>query len=225
MLAASPTLGPHIASTSNSTFLYSSSRNGKGAIPTPSSYRPAPMATETASNRLSGSPARTALESLKPPHSHANYQNASTQYSPMNETISSQAIAMPCLVNGEEGVDEGQTQGGPACLGGEDTGTSSVVDLQRQIQSPNTKRRQVLDPADDRTLSPKPQLSAPKRVKSSMRAPKVLPIRYELCDVEDVVILIADMISELIETNDNLPLRDVVLTRFHSRLAHTLLIR
>jgi hypothetical protein len=41
-----------------------------------------------------------------------------------------------------------------------------------------------------------------------------------LCSVEDMVILIADMISELIETNDNLPLRDVVLTRFHSRFVY-----
>jgi hypothetical protein len=50
----------------------------------------------------------------------------------------------------------------------------------------------------------------------------VLPARYELCAVEDMVILIADMISELIETNDNLPLRDVVLTRFHSRFVYLL---
>lgn len=83
--------------------------------------------------------------------------------------------------------------------------------------SPGAKRRQFKESVDLGSSSPKAQPSAPKRPKPTQTAPKVLPLRYELCDVEDMVILIADMISELIETNDNLPLRDVVLTRFHSR--------
>jgi hypothetical protein len=47
---------------------------------------------------------------------------------------------------------------------------------------------------------------------------KILPARYEFCPVEDMVVLIANMISELIQMNDHLPLRSGVLTRFHSRL-------
>jgi hypothetical protein len=35
--------------------------------------------------------------------------------------------------------------------------------------------------------------------------------------VDDMVVVISHMISELIETNDQLPLRNGVLTRFHSR--------
>ncbi|POS84408.1 cyclin-domain-containing protein [Erysiphe pulchra] len=46
---------------------------------------------------------------------------------------------------------------------------------------------------------------------------KILPFKYELCPVEDLVILISSMIQELIHTNDNLPARTNVLTRFHSR--------
>ncbi|KIM92967.1 hypothetical protein OIDMADRAFT_67150, partial [Oidiodendron maius Zn] len=46
---------------------------------------------------------------------------------------------------------------------------------------------------------------------------KLLSAKYEFCEVEDIVVLIANMISELIETNDVLPLRSGVLTRFHSR--------
>ncbi|KAI6248670.1 Nuc-1 negative regulatory protein preg [Erysiphe necator] len=46
---------------------------------------------------------------------------------------------------------------------------------------------------------------------------KALPLNYEFCPVEDLVVLISSMIQELIHTNDNLPVRTNVLTRFHSR--------
>ena len=59
--------------------------------------------------------------------------------------------------------------------------------------------------------------SFPKRARSAQEPVKVLPARYEFCEVEDMVIIIANMISELIQTNDELPLRSGVLTRFHSR--------
>jgi len=71
----------------------------------------------------------------------------------------------------------------------------------------------------DESLSAISSTSAlpPKRVRSDQLSIKVLPAKYELCEVEDMVVLIANMISELIETNDSLPLRSGVLTRFHSR--------
>jgi hypothetical protein len=59
----------------------------------------------------------------------------------------------------------------------------------------------------------------PKRVKAETAPPKVLPVRYELCAIEDIVVLIANMLSELIETNDALAMRSGHLTRFHSRYA------
>lgn len=89
-----------------------------------------------------------------------------------------------------------------------------------QPQTPGTKRRQFKETAESSSSAATAQSSPPKRTKPAKSAAKVLPLRYELCAVEDMVILIADMISELIETNDNLPLRDVVLTRFHSRFVH-----
>lgn len=57
----------------------------------------------------------------------------------------------------------------------------------------------------------------PKRAKPEAAPAKVLPVRYELCAVEDIVVLIANMLSELIETNDALAMRSGHLTRFHSR--------
>lgn len=46
---------------------------------------------------------------------------------------------------------------------------------------------------------------------------KVVPARYENCDVRDLVILISSMLLELISYNDAIPLQDGNLTRFHSR--------
>ncbi|KAI8630877.1 cyclin-domain-containing protein [Xylariaceae sp. FL1651] len=63
------------------------------------------------------------------------------------------------------------------------------------------------------------QPSSPKRTRPNAGRPKELPFRYEFCDVEDMVTLIANMIGELIETNDSIAMKSGNLTRFHSRTA------
>ena len=80
--------------------------------------------------------------------------------------------------------------------------------------SPSIKRRQS---RVDSTSTANTSVLPTKRVKSGETEVKILPLKYEFCEVEDMVVLIANMISELLETNDNLPLRTGVLTRFHSR--------
>ncbi|KAI1447497.1 cyclin-domain-containing protein [Annulohypoxylon stygium] len=90
-----------------------------------------------------------------------------------------------------------------------------------QTLSPN-KRRKSQDP-----IRPNPsssvvassQPSTPKRSKPNECPPKVLPLRYELCEVEDMVTLISNMLGELIETNDSIAMKSGHLTRFHSRTA------
>jgi hypothetical protein len=82
-------------------------------------------------------------------------------------------------------------------------------------QSPNSKRRQPS--AGPSSVGVNSQNIGPKRARPAKTEVKVLPVKYEFCEVEDMVILIANMISELIATNDGLPLRTGVLTRFHSR--------
>lgn len=79
-----------------------------------------------------------------------------------------------------------------------------------------TKRRSSQDHGI-RSAVEASQSSSPKRTRPNASPPKVLPLRYELCDVEDMVILIANMIGELIETNDSLAMKSGNLTRFHSR--------
>ncbi|KAF9878580.1 cyclin [Colletotrichum karsti] len=85
------------------------------------------------------------------------------------------------------------------------------------------KRRNSQDPAvaqaASASLAGESSSSAAKRPKPTAGPPKILPQRYELCSVEDMVVLISYMLSELIETNDALALRSGSLTRFHSRTA------
>lgn len=84
-----------------------------------------------------------------------------------------------------------------------------------QPESPSMKRRQsTID--DAHTASKK--VSSPKRVKPQTTV-KILPAKYEQCEKEDMVVLIASMIGELIQRNDALPLQSGGLTRFHSRYA------
>jgi hypothetical protein len=54
-------------------------------------------------------------------------------------------------------------------------------------------------------------------VESEQGAVKVLPAEYTLCPVEDLVVLIADMLSEVIQVNDQIIIRNDDRTRFHSR--------
>ena len=44
-----------------------------------------------------------------------------------------------------------------------------------------------------------------------------MPAAYETCDTKDLVVLISNMLLELIRHNDDIPLQDGRLTRFHSR--------
>ncbi|OAA41394.1 Nuc-1 negative regulatory protein preg [Metarhizium rileyi] len=66
--------------------------------------------------------------------------------------------------------------------------------------------------------------TAPKRARTS-EEPKVLPQRYELCAVDDIVELISHMLAELIATNDAIRISSGGLTRFHSRTAPGISVR
>lgn len=59
--------------------------------------------------------------------------------------------------------------------------------------------------------------SSPKRARPPKPAVKYMPVQYETCDVKDLVLLISNMLLELIRFNDEIPLKDGRLTRFHSR--------
>ncbi|KAJ5619631.1 hypothetical protein N7510_003615 [Penicillium lagena] len=59
--------------------------------------------------------------------------------------------------------------------------------------------------------------SQSKRLRSSKPDVKILPTKYEDADTKDMVVLISSMLLELIRFNDQIPLHQGRLTRFHSR--------
>lgn len=59
--------------------------------------------------------------------------------------------------------------------------------------------------------------SPAKRLRPPEANVKMMPLKYETCDVKDLGVLISDMLMELVRLNDGYPLRDGQLTRFHSR--------
>lgn len=61
------------------------------------------------------------------------------------------------------------------------------------------------------------QGSSPKRARHTRSTVKPMPLQYETCDVKDLVLMISNMLLELIKFNDEIPLKDGRLTRFHSR--------
>ncbi|KAL8972393.1 MAG: hypothetical protein Q9183_000580 [Haloplaca sp. 2 TL-2023] len=67
------------------------------------------------------------------------------------------------------------------------------------------------------TTSSLSQGSSPKRARPAKAAVKVMPVQYETCDTADLVVLISNMLMELVRFNDDIPLKDGRLTRFHSR--------
>lgn len=67
------------------------------------------------------------------------------------------------------------------------------------------------------TTSSSSQGSSPKRSRQATGLVKYMPEQYEICDVKELVILISNMLMELVRFNDDIPLKDGRLTRFHSR--------
>lgn len=121
----------------------------------------------------------------------------------------------------EPGIEQGAGQ--PPVAGVASAGPSTASN---PTTSPSKRRHsQGAEPADDGPSVAHSPSTLPKRPKPEIEAAKVLPQRYELCDVEDIVILIAHMLGELIETNDALARRTGHLTRFHSRTAPGISVR
>ncbi|KAI1817582.1 cyclin-domain-containing protein [Poronia punctata] len=161
---------------------------------------------------------------LAPPKSHHQSEpkqyvgvDAATQYSPMepfDPTVPLRAAdapaprkpTSPSVVN--EAAPDTKPSEEPSLKGKE---------VENPL-SPAKRRNSQEHPGIISTVEP-PQPSPPKRTRPNAGPVKILPVRYEHCNVKDMVILIANMIGELIETNDSLGMKSGNLTRFHSRTA------
>lgn len=96
------------------------------------------------------------------------------------------------------------------------------------VLEPQLSSKRAAEPATDPQIasassttltksSSSSQGSSPKRARHPRPAVKLMPLQYETCDVKDLVLLISNMLLELIKFNDEIPLKNGRLTRFHSR--------
>ncbi|KAK0122117.1 hypothetical protein ONS95_010379 [Cadophora gregata] len=173
--------------------------------PTSHSLPSSPLSRRNSSSRSQGSVAyRT-----PPQRAQARYVDAATQWSPiMNSKVDHPVEpAVPVKVEQTEDLVAPASATAPSI-------PPSPNKPALQPESPGLKRRQSQGTAQ--SIPTTTQTIRTKRPRSDQE-PKVLPAKYEFCAVEDMVVLIANMIQELITTNDRLPLQSGVLTRFHSR--------
>lgn len=208
-------------------------------------YAPAPSPHQSPTRVSTALSRRLSQSSLGGPLAQPSHQrpkpyigvDAATQYSPM-ETLSDMAAGRVAPSQDTTAIPEPpppprpkpmvypevpvQTPSHRAADQGSSSSAQHVVSVadvgQSQPQSPN-KRRNSQGPgaAGEAGAVAASASSSPKRPRPATAPPKVLPQRYELCPVEDMVVLISNMLGELIETNDALALKSGHLTRFHSR--------
>lgn len=193
----------------------------------------------------STSTAVTASPSLCPPPPKRYVGiDASTQYSPMEDSPSAmtgtamdRAAApadksainsgreMPPTPEPKHGALPGERTPEPAKIAPSASTTApasasiATIGASKALQqavSPNKRRNSESQP-DAGGASEGIVPVSPKRARAEAAPAKVLPQKYEFCRVEDIVVLIANMLCELIETNDALALKSGHLTRFHSR--------
>ena len=233
MLARSPvpTTNPANASPRNSfhSFHYA---------PAPSPRYSSPRVPAVAKSRRSSSNSSVSAI-VPPPASQPNRYvavDAATQYSPMEPMDYATGALLPRVppTNSDRHSSKAQkTMAAPeerpaVAVQPPARPTKPVPSGPKQrIEAPSlptspSKRRNSQGPGSISALATEP-LQNPstlaKRMKPDSAPPKVLPLQYEFCAVEDVVVLIAHMLGELIETNDSLALKSGHLTRFHSRYA------
>ncbi|KAK6226302.1 cyclin [Colletotrichum tabaci] len=238
------TTSPIIASSANASpnsFHYAPTRSSPHSSPARLS---APLPRRHSASKSSPSATMTSPSSQPRPRQYVAV-DAGTQYSPMESSTQQQAQDAPVDVANAprtsvpatpveppqtprpQPIDPSTPHSPPATQSQPHPQPQAVVapvirDASAIIASPG-KRRNSQDPAAAQAASAsvagESSSSAAKRPKPTAGPPKILPQRYEFCGVEDMVVLISHMLSELIETNDALALRSGSLTRFHSRTA------
>lgn len=180
----------------------------------------APSRTSSLSQRSQYSP------KLAPPRQAVHYADHATQWSPpIVPKMESLVLAVPPvpLQNSSPTAHEIPQPDIPKPHASAAIPTSAPADAParpvKEGESPSSRKREPPEESASGASSIQGQVLPERNVRPrpAQGPVKILPLRYEFCDVKDIVDIIADMISALIQTNDVLPLRQGILTRFHSR--------
>lgn len=167
------------------------------------------------------------------------YRNASTQYSPTGfpptyrpprqpEPLEPEASTAPATTaaSAPEAAQKDSAEPPPRVVpqpaeqsrpparnANEENATEHAGQTVKQNSQTNARDEDAKADADvSRDL-----MSPAKRARPHDPAVKVMPLKYETCNVKDLGMLISEMLMDLVRLNDQVPLVDGQLTRFHSR--------
>ncbi|KAK8220662.1 cyclin-domain-containing protein [Phyllosticta capitalensis] len=186
---------------------HASCRSSNSSAPSPRPFTPAARRTDASPSIMATASPSTATRS---PVLKRQTADAATQYTPPERTTpgkrTSSASIDPSQVRARtkrrETIPSGETT---------TTATATAILHDSQLQEPRATPQKHEEPEARRDPSPSSKQG------SEQDAAKVMPLRYETCNVKDLGVLISDMLMELVRLNDGLPLQDGHLTRFHSR--------
>ena len=140
----------------------------------------------------------------------------SSDSSRMDSTSTAKALENPSST-----TKDASTQWTPPRDGSSHQSPSNAKRKSRSPQSDAKPQHSSTGPKKACSLSDAMSLSSSSTSSSKRRAieqpVRAMPALYESCDVADLVRLISSMLMELIRFNDEIPLADGNLTRFHSR--------
>ena len=187
--------------------------------------RPSPSQSHPTHSRYSRD---LAWESAAGRESKPRYADAGTQYSPegypptAGHKLAAIDLHNPDSSAGSRKRKEGDSSRSPHMSATNHAGDATAnppaepplrVDPNQKL--PERPAGQQAEPQEARSTHG--HSSAPKRPRAESVAAKIMPRQYETCNPKDLGVLIANMLMELIRLNDQIPLRDGRLTRFHSR--------
>lgn len=216
----SPTLHARTASTSPGAGLHPVSRHGSyrfssGKSPRPHIKPPSPAAfpryppqLQSAAPNPHKRPLSTSSQSTNP--STNETVDVGTQYSP--PLVGVPSMASPLHSSGKRrGLSKSPELPAEPTLAPQKPfkPTYSSSSIPQAAAAPPTTLA--------KSSSSSSQGSSPKRARPHKLPVKHMPAQYETCDVKDLVVLISNMLMELVRFNDDIPLKDGRLTRFHSR--------
>ncbi|KAL1648779.1 Pho80p cyclin [Diplodia intermedia] len=218
-----------------------SCRSSTSSAASPRVFTPAAAAAPPSARRIDASPSlvpttSASVQRARSPIPKRQTSDAATQYTPNDYPPTfrptqgkrqSSASADPLhqspraakrretFADAEAATTEGPQEPEPRVTPQPAT-VSSAIQRDGEGQAQQQAQQQQAPSQDDGAAAP-PQPLHP--------GAKVMPVRYEACDVKDLGVLISDMLMELLRLNDALPLQDGQLTRFHSRAPPSISVR
>ncbi|KAH7046671.1 cyclin-domain-containing protein [Macrophomina phaseolina] len=210
----------------------SSCRSSTSSAASPRVFTPAAQAAPPSSRRIDASPSLvptppTSVQPARSPVLKRQTSDAATQYTPTD---------YPPTFRPTQGKRQSSSSADPSHQSRAkrretfaDTDTATTDGPQepqpRETPQPATFSATIQQDAAAEALPQRQDAAPPPQPTPLNSNVKIMPVKYETCDVKDLGVLISDMLMELVRLNDGLPLQDGQLTRFHSRAPPSISVR